>query len=107
MKKIFGFLVLTLVLVSCGGNKDGRPLQDYVSSFLNGNESIVAFGKADLNTILNKTEYKKIPKLGVAIDVEIQEFKRSLKLETPVFFAIGTENSSFFTTNVSSTTWHP
>ena len=48
MKKIFGFLVLTLVLVSCGGNKDGRPLQDYVSSFLNGNESIVAFGKADL-----------------------------------------------------------
>jgi len=88
MKKIFGFLVLTLVLVSCGGNKDGRPLQDYVSSFLNGNESIVAFGKADLNTILNKTEYKKIPKLGVAIDIEVQEFKRSLKLETPVFFAI-------------------
>jgi hypothetical protein len=88
MRKYFGFLVLTLVIVSCGGNKDGRPLQDYVSSFLNGNETIVAFGKADLNTILNKTEYKKIPKLGIALDVEIQEFKRSLKLETPVFFAI-------------------
>lgn len=88
MKKIFGFLVLTLVLVACGGNKDGRPLQDYVSAFLNGNETIVAFGKADLNTILNKTEYKKIPKLGVAIDIEVQDFKRSLKLETPVFFAV-------------------
>ncbi|MEN9997455.1 MAG: hypothetical protein RI922_445 [Bacteroidota bacterium] len=88
MKKIFGFLVLTLVLVACGGNKDGRPLQDYVSAFLNGNETIVAFGKVDLNTILDKTEYKKIPKLGVAIDIEVQDFKRSLKLETPVFFAV-------------------
>lgn len=76
MKKIFGFFILTLVLISCGGNKDGRPVQDYLSAFLNSNEKIVAFGKADLNTILNKTEYKKIPKFGLVISKELESYKK-------------------------------
>jgi hypothetical protein len=88
MKKIFGIFILTLVLISCGGNKDGRPVQDYLSAFLNGNEKIVAFGKADLNTILNKSEYKKIPKFGLVISKELESYKKSLNTETPIFFAL-------------------
>lgn len=88
MKKIIGFLVLAVVLVSCGGNKDSRPLNEYVSAFIKGNKTIVAFGKADLNTILNKSEYKSIPKIGVAIEKEMEAFNSSLKTETPVYFAL-------------------
>lgn len=102
MKKILGLFIITIVLVSCGGNKDNRPLQEYVSAFLKDNKTIFAFGKADINTILNKTEYKKIPKLGVAIGVELEAFKKSINTETPVYFAIegplledGTPNTTF------------
>ena len=86
--KIFGIFILTLALISCGGNNDGRPVQDYLSAFLNGNEKIVAFGKADLNTILNKSEYKKIPKFGLVISKELESYKKSLNTETPIFFAL-------------------
>lgn len=88
MKKIFGFFILTLVLVSCGGNKENRPLNEYVSAFLKDNKTIVAFGKADINTLLNKSEYKLIPKFGIILEHEIEAFKRSLKTETPVYFAL-------------------
>lgn len=88
MKKVIGFFVLAIVLVSCGGNKDSRPLNEYVSAFLKDNKAIVAFGKADLNTILSKSEYKSIPKLGIAISKELDAFKSSLKTETPVYFAL-------------------
>lgn len=88
MKKILGFIVLVAVLASCGGNKDNRAVHEYVSAFLKDNKTIVAFGKADINTILNKSEYKKIPKLGVAVEKELMEFKKSLNTETPVFFAL-------------------
>lgn len=88
MKKIFGCVVLAIVLVSCGGNKDNRALNEYVSAFLKDSKTLVAFGKADINTILNKSEYRKIPKLGVAVDNELKEFKKSLNTETPVYFAL-------------------
>lgn len=88
MKKILGFIVVAVVLSSCGGNKENRPLHEYMSAFVKENKTIVAFGKADINTILSKSEYKKIPKLGVAVEKEIMEFKKSLNTETPVFFAL-------------------
>lgn len=87
MKKLLSLLIVSLVLFSCGKN-DNRPIEEYLSSFLNKNKSIVLFGKADLNTILNKSEYKKIPKLGVALSKEVDAFKRSLNTETPIYFAL-------------------
>jgi hypothetical protein len=88
MKKIFGVLVLTAFLASCGGGKDGRALNEYVSAFLKDNKTIVAFGKADINTILTKSDYTKIPKLGVIVAEELEAFKQSLNTETPIHFAL-------------------
>jgi hypothetical protein len=88
MKKFLVFILVSIVLTSCGGNTDNRPLHEYLSAFLKDNKSIVAFGKADINTILNKSEYKKIPKIGVVVEKELMAFKKSLNTETPVFFAL-------------------
>ncbi len=87
MKRIFAVLLLVL-LYSCGGNKGDRPLQDYVSSFIKENKNIVLFGKADINTLLNKSEYESIPKFGVAVKKEMDAFRKSLNTETPVYFAL-------------------
>ncbi|MFN6013317.1 MAG: hypothetical protein ACK47F_01340 [Flavobacteriales bacterium] len=88
MKKIVGCILLAVVLLSCGGNRENRALNEYVSAFLKESKTLVVFGKADINTILNKSEYKKIPKLGVVVDNELNEFKKSLNTETPIYFAL-------------------
>ena len=88
MKKILGSLVLMALLFSCGGNQDNRPLKEYVSAFLAENESIIAFGKADLNTMLNKSDYKSIPKLGVILDAELKAYQGILNRKTPAYFAL-------------------
>lgn len=88
MKKIVGCFVLMALLFSCGGNQDNRPLKDYLSAFLTENESIIAFGKVDLNTILNKSEYKSIPKIGVILDAELKAYQRILNRKAPVYFAL-------------------
>jgi len=88
MKKIFGIFILSIVIVSCGGNKDNRPLQEYVSAFLKENKSIVTFGKADINSILTKSEYSKIPKIGFIVEKELESYKKLINTETPVYFAL-------------------
>lgn len=88
MKKIFGLLALLILVASCGGNKENRPLNEYASAFVKDNKAVVAFGKADLNSILTKTDYKKVPKIGVVIQKELDELKKSLNTETPVYFAL-------------------
>ncbi len=88
MKKILGCLVLIALLFSCGGNQDNRPLKEYVSAFLAENESIIAFGKADFNAVLNKSEYKSIPKLGVILEAELKAYKGILNMKSPIYFAL-------------------
>lgn len=88
MKKIFSLLVLSVLLFSCGGNKDERPIQEFLSAFMNHHETIVAFGKVNLNEILKKSEYKSIPKFGMILNKELDELGNSLNLETPVHFAL-------------------
>ena len=88
MKKIIGCLVLLVCLFSCGGNQDNRPLKEYVSAFLAENESIIAFGKADLHRMLNKSEYTSIPKLGVILEAELKAYQGILNRKTPAYFAL-------------------
>lgn len=84
--KIFQLLFALLLLASCSST-DNRSLNDFVSAFLNENKTIVAFGRVDLNKILEKTQYKAIPKLGIVLNKELQAYGKSLNMETPVYFA--------------------
>ncbi len=88
MKKILSIAVLVLLIVSCGTDVSNRSLKDYFSSFLNGNETIVAFGSAELNTILDKTDYKSEPKINAFIGDILGQLSGSVNLDTPVYYAI-------------------
>ena len=88
MKKFLSALVLGLILASCGGNKDARPMQEYVSAFLNENEKVVVFGEVRTMSLLTKAEYKSIPKLGLLLDGELKGIRTKLNMESPVYFAL-------------------
>jgi hypothetical protein len=88
MKKFLSALVLGLILASCGGNKDARPMQEYVSAFLNENEKVVVFGEVRTLSLLTKAEYKSIPKLGLLLDGELKGIRTKLNMESPVYFAL-------------------
>ena len=88
MKNLLAFLALVLILVSCGGNKDNRAINEYLSAFLKDNKKVIAFGKLNVNSVLDKAGYKQIPKLGVVADNYLKELNASINIETPVYFAL-------------------
>lgn len=88
MKKIVAVLVLGLVLIACSTDTSNRSVKDFVSAFLNGNESIVVFGSAELNTILDKSDYANQPKVGAFLKSPIEMLRSSFNLDTPAFYAV-------------------
>lgn len=88
MKKIFLLVVIGLTLLACKTDTSNRTLREYFSAFLNENKSMIAFGSADINTILNKADYSHQPKVGVLLKQPVEDLKRSLKIDVPVYYAI-------------------
>lgn len=91
MKKI-KFLItictLTLLVVSCGNKGGEREMDEYLSAFLNENKTVFLFGKADVNTLLEKVEYKSIPKYGAVIESVKKSFSTLIKEDSPMCYAI-------------------
>ncbi|MCE2742881.1 MAG: DUF4836 family protein [Fluviicola sp.] len=87
MKKIIVFTALVAFLFSCGSSGD-RQTSEYVSAFLNGNNKVLLFGKADVKTVLDKADYKNVPKFGALIEDQIKTIEKGLDIKTPIFFAI-------------------
>ncbi len=88
MKKIFALSVLVIVLAACGGNKDNRPMNEYLSAFLKDNKTVVAFGAIDVQTILKKSDYSTIPKFGLLVKKEIEGLEGSINVNAPIYFAL-------------------
>lgn len=108
MKKIISIIVIALVLFACGKNTN-KSLSEYVTAFVNENKSVTLFGKADVNTILDKASYSSIPKLGVLVKSELEGLKSKLNTETPIYFAFegpfdkdGTPNSTYLFAEVKN-----
>jgi hypothetical protein len=87
MKKILSLTVLVLVLISCG-KKDNRPMSEYLSAFMNGNTTVATFGKVDLNTILKKSDYAKVPKFGLLVQKELEGLQNEINVQAPIYFAL-------------------
>lgn len=88
MKKIIASIVLGLILIACSSDTSNRTVKEFFSAFLNENNTIIAFGSAELNTILDKTDYKNQPKVGAFLQSPVEMFRNSLNLDTPVFYAV-------------------
>lgn len=85
-KKFFLIAFVALSIVSCGSDNINSDLKTAVSSFINANDKTVAFGSAEIKTILNKTDYQSNSKLAVLLGTEINKVNSVLDLETPVYF---------------------
>lgn len=92
MKKCFSnllvFASVALILVSCSNGPDERTPGEYLSAYIKANSDVVAFGKIDINTILEKAEYRSVPKFGLVVNGYLQSLAGSINLETPVHFAL-------------------
>lgn len=83
-KQIIPFIAAFFLLIACGG-KNNRPIKESVSAFMHENSNVVAFGSIDYDAILNKAEYKKIPKFGKILESEFARLGNSLNTESPVY----------------------
>jgi len=88
MKKIFAALAIGLFLMACSSDTSNRSVKEFFSAFLHENNTIIAFGSAELNTILNKTDYANQPKVGAFLKSPVATLRGSLNLDTPAFYAI-------------------
>lgn len=88
MKKIIASFVLGILLVACSSDTSNRSVKDFFSAFLNGKTEIFAFGSAELNTILKKSDYANQPKIGAFLKSPIATLKNSLNLDNPSYYAV-------------------
>lgn len=88
LKQIIPFFIGFFLLAACSGGSGGREVKAYVSAYLKGNEKVVSFGSVDYQSILDKAEYKSIPKLGKILENEVKRLGRSIDTKAPVYFVI-------------------
>ena len=69
---------ISILLFSCGNNSENRSVKEHMSAFLNDNPTIAVFGKVDLNSLLNKADYKSVPKFGNLIESELNELQKTI-----------------------------
>lgn len=109
MFKFLSLICLSLVLFACGNDLENRSVKDRVSAFLNNNNNIVSFGSMRPKDILDKAEYKTVPKFGALVSTVWDKYQNSLNLNSPVFYAVegpfdtdGNPASSYFFIDVKN-----
>lgn len=90
MKNIHFVLFASIIglLISCSNSKEKRKTQDYLSSFILNNENIVSFGKFDLNTVLDKTGYQDVAKIGAIVKSEKKQLDKAIAANSSIYFAV-------------------
>ncbi|MFA7273388.1 MAG: hypothetical protein WC044_05935 [Crocinitomicaceae bacterium] len=82
------FVFVVLFLSSCSSDTDDRNVEENASAFVQANNKVVFFGSIDLKSILNKAEYKAVPKFGGIIQGELKNIESGLNLDAKVYYAI-------------------
>ncbi|MES2587536.1 MAG: hypothetical protein V4622_01070 [Bacteroidota bacterium] len=90
MKKqnIFLALILTVFIVSCSNDTNNRTSSEYLSAYMKDNKNVVLFGKIDIKQILEKADYKNIPKVSVLLVNEMKQFENCVDLSKGIHFAM-------------------
>ena len=69
MKKIsiLNLLLALIILISCSKSNENKNAKEILSSYLKDNKEVLAFGKVDIKSILQKADYKSVPKVNVLL----------------------------------------
>lgn len=86
--KVIAVAFILGLIASCSGSSADQNTKDALSSFLNDNDAIVGFGNADLKAILNKSDYKNVPKIGKLLDGEMATLEKLIDFNAPVYYAL-------------------
>jgi hypothetical protein len=87
MKKIL-LLSLALLLFSACNDRKNRSIYEDVSAFIEKNQSISYFGYVDVKSILEKSDYESIEKIGAEIAKEVKLFDKLISKNQPIFIAV-------------------
>ncbi|HLP53535.1 MAG TPA: hypothetical protein VK151_00830 [Fluviicola sp.] len=91
VKKIFQLAVIATVgiiaLTGCSGGED-RDAKTATSALINENKNIVAFGHISVQQLLDKLDYKHLPKAGALLSGELSSWESSVDFSKPVYFAV-------------------
>ena len=87
MKFIFKIFFLSFLFFSCSKKNEKPLINERVSAFLESNKNVVLFGKVEINSLLNKSDLKKVPKIGLVLNSVLDEFKSTIILENPMYYA--------------------
>lgn len=94
MKRMFSPLtwssLVAFILLFSACSSDPVPVdaRTAVSAFLNGNEEIVAFGSIDIDEIITKAKFEKVPKLGIILGGELKSLKEAIDMDKPLYYAV-------------------
>jgi hypothetical protein len=83
---LIGFFVF--LIISCSSDLKDRTSQEILSSYLNNNSEAIIFGRIDAKSILEKADYKSIPKVNVLLIEEMRQYESALELAQGVHFAL-------------------
>lgn len=86
-KNITIALVALLFLAACSPNEEKRDMNVHLSAYLNDNTEVVAFGKANINTILEKADYASIDMLNMVLGSEIERYQSFIDVKGPIYYA--------------------
>jgi hypothetical protein len=76
------------ILSGCSGDVKERNAQDATSALIQQNKNIIAFGHTSVLDLLNKANYKKIPKVNVLLGAQIATWSKGFQLDNPIYYAI-------------------
>ena len=95
MKKYNKSLLFTTLAISgilffssCSSDYSERDAAEATSAMIEGNEKIVAFGHVSAMDILNKADYKSIPKVNMILGSVLGNWKRGLEIDKPIDYAL-------------------
>lgn len=86
-KSAFILIFSVLVFASCSDSEVKRDMNEHLSSYLNKNDEVIAFGKAHLKTILDKADYSSVGILDAVVGSQIERFEAMIDVSGPIYYA--------------------
>jgi hypothetical protein len=79
---------LAFLFFSCSKSIENRSSKELLSAYLKDNSKYITFGSIDIKKILDKADYKSIPKVNVLLMEEMKQFEGALDLSEGISFVV-------------------
>lgn len=99
--KLLPVFATILLFVKCSTSPKELTSVEAFSSYMNDNKEVIAFGKASLKQILEKSDYKKIETAGGFIDGLVKDASKAIDVNGQVYYSVSMQPNKETEFNVS------